>query len=286
MPPEKRYSGPKVGIGMPRRSDKLQTRIRIAGTLDILGNIRLGLAFQVKQRVGTQAILDLEKMNLFRVSGSLANNDNVVLLGRGDIEKLPIFSFLVRFGDRFLHYNFVCALLNDLFGIQTRGGCQCAGPYAARLLGIVESDLVQFKTALSDHQEALKPGFTRMSFPYFMDASEVDYILRAVHFVANEGWKFLPQYRFDAKAGSWKHISRVTRVETLKTSDQFALALDSSRGDKSTTAQDDTLDASGGVDAHRGANLTTARWLADQSSEHALSLARSQHTPQCSNLWT
>jgi hypothetical protein len=28
------------------------------------------------------------------------------------------------------------ALLNDLFGIQSRGGCSCAGPYGHRLLGI------------------------------------------------------------------------------------------------------------------------------------------------------
>ena len=51
---------------------------------------------------------------------------------------LPIFSFLIRCGRRFLHYNYVCALLNDLFGIQSRGGCQCAGPYSQRLLGLTK----------------------------------------------------------------------------------------------------------------------------------------------------
>ena len=45
-------------------------------------------------------------------------------------------SFLVRHGDLYLHHNFVVALLNDLFGIQARGGCSCAGPYGHRLLGI------------------------------------------------------------------------------------------------------------------------------------------------------
>ncbi|TYZ64561.1 hypothetical protein PybrP1_008628, partial [[Pythium] brassicae (nom. inval.)] len=71
-----------------------------------------------------------------------------VVLGRSDVDKLPIFSFLARFHDRFLHHNFVCALLNDLFGVQSRGGCQCAGPYAARLLGIELDDLGRFKDAL------------------------------------------------------------------------------------------------------------------------------------------
>jgi len=36
---------------------------------------------------------------------------------------------------RFLHNSFVCAILNDIFGVQVRGGCACAGPYALHLLG-------------------------------------------------------------------------------------------------------------------------------------------------------
>lgn len=241
------------------------------GTPDILGNIRLGLAFQVKQRVGTQTILDLEKMNMLRVHGSLAKNENIVLLGRFDLEKLPIFSFLVRFWDRFLHYNFVCALLNDLFGIQTRGGCQCAGPYAARLLGIRHEDLAHFKTALSADQEALKPGFTRMSFPYFMDASEVDYILRAVHFVANDGWRFLPQYRFDARTGSWTHILRLNCSFDTKRLREFTELIG---GEESLSRTSAMRNAIGGTErwsdaettlsvaTHRAENLALAKKIA------------------------
>jgi len=57
---------------------------------------------------------------------------NLVLLGHLDAPRLPIFSFLVLHPHtgRFLHHNFVTALLNDVFGIQARGGCACAGPYA------------------------------------------------------------------------------------------------------------------------------------------------------------
>jgi selenocysteine lyase/cysteine desulfurase len=82
---------------------------------------------------------------------SLLSNPNIVVLGANDgtvtalstvteqavTKRLPIFSFLIKRGTtRYLHYNFVCALLNDLFGIQARGGCMCAGPYAQRLLGL------------------------------------------------------------------------------------------------------------------------------------------------------
>ena len=60
------------------------------------------------------------------------NSENLVLLGNTAVSRLPIFSFLIRhpISGLFLHHNFVCALLNDLFGIQARGGCACAGPYA------------------------------------------------------------------------------------------------------------------------------------------------------------
>lgn len=57
---------------------------------------------------------------------------NLVLLGNQTVQKLPIFSFKIYHPQtgRFLHHNFVSTLLNDVFGIQARGGCACAGPYA------------------------------------------------------------------------------------------------------------------------------------------------------------
>jgi hypothetical protein len=54
----------------------------------------------------------------------LSLNKNIVVLGRYGTstgKHLPIFSFLIRCCDRFLHFHFVSALLNDLFGIQSRG---------------------------------------------------------------------------------------------------------------------------------------------------------------------
>ena len=65
----------------------------------------------------------------------LRKNPKIVLLGREVDQRvseenntelsshLPVFSFLIRAGTRFFHHNFVCALLNDLFGVQSRGIC-------------------------------------------------------------------------------------------------------------------------------------------------------------------
>uniref|UniRef100_M4B796 Aminotransferase class V domain-containing protein n=1 Tax=Hyaloperonospora arabidopsidis (strain Emoy2) TaxID=559515 RepID=M4B796_HYAAE len=237
------------------------------GTPDIIGSIRLGLAMELKQRVGAKHIMMLERRHVRRTREVLGQNKYVVLLGRQDdqIEQLPVFSFLVRFGRRFLHYNFVCALLNDLFGIQTRGGCQCAGPYAARLLGLERRDVLALEHALIEKKEMLRPGFTRMSFPYFMNTEEVEYALAAVDFVATDGWKFLPQYKFNHKSGVWKHWTRFTKFPDRKWISHFATQLE----DKTRSENlDDRVET---IAAHRAANLAEVHRLASEVTEKSVS---------------
>ena len=67
---------------------------------------------------------------------------------------------MVKFRGKFLHYNFVGKLLNDLFGIQSRTGCSCAAVYAMILLGVSPDLSDKFKDALCDGNSLLKPGFT------------------------------------------------------------------------------------------------------------------------------
>ncbi|KAF0717203.1 Aste57867_2439 [Aphanomyces stellatus] len=134
----------------------------------------------------------------------------LVLLGSTEHARLPIVSFMVRYQDRFLHYNFVCALLNDLFGIQSRGGCMCAAPYSHRLMGIAAKTNQEFAAAICQGAAVLRPGYTRLSLPYFMSKLQVDYILAAVEFVAVNGWRFLPQYNFNQSTGEWVHKRGVT----------------------------------------------------------------------------
>jgi hypothetical protein len=104
-----------------------------------------------------------------------------------------------------LHANFVVALLNDLFGIQARSGCFCAGPYLHRLFEIDDVTSAGFEAEVALGHEGVKLGFFRLSFNYFISETVFDYIVRTVHFVADEGWKLLPLYRFDAYTGLWHH---------------------------------------------------------------------------------
>jgi len=175
------------------------------GTPAIVESIRAGLVFQLKQAVGVEAIREREEALIARAIARWRSNPDLEILGNPDLARLSIVSFVVRHGGRYLHHNYVVALLNDLFGIQARGGCSCAGPYGHRLLGIDIERSHAFERAISRGCEGIKPGWVRVNFNYFVSEAVVDFILDAVDLVARDGWRLLPQYRFDAATGMWRH---------------------------------------------------------------------------------
>jgi selenocysteine lyase/cysteine desulfurase len=176
------------------------------GTPAIVESIRAGLVFQLKQAVGTDVIRAREEYFLRRAVESWRDNPAIEILGNLDSERLSIVSFVVRRpGGRYLHHNAVVAMLNDLFGIQSRGGCSCAGPYGHRLLGIDIDRSHRFEQEILAGCEGIKPGWVRVSFNYFISPTVFEYIVAAVHLVATHGWALLPEYRFDPYSGLWRH---------------------------------------------------------------------------------
>jgi selenocysteine lyase/cysteine desulfurase len=176
------------------------------GTPAIIESIRAGLVFQLKEAVGSATIRAAEESFVQRAIAAWSHHPQLEVLGNLDAQRLSIVSFVVRRpSGRYLHHNFVVALLNDLFGIQARGGCSCAGPYGHRLLGIDLDRSRQFEREIALGCEGIKPGWVRVSFNYFISDAVFDYIVRAVVFLAEHGWRFLPDYRFDEATGLWRH---------------------------------------------------------------------------------
>ena len=175
------------------------------GTPAIIESIRAGLVFQLKGAVGEELIERRERTLIERAIGSWSANPRIMILGNPAAPRLSIVSFLVRHGELFLHHNFVVALLNDLFGIQARGGCSCAGPYGHRLLGIDLERSGRFRDAISSGCEGVRPGWVRVNFNYFISEAVFEFILSAVHFVAEHGWKLMSFYDFKAETGLWRH---------------------------------------------------------------------------------
>ena len=175
------------------------------GTPAIIEAIRAGLVFGLKRAVGEEVIEEREHDFITRATTSWSTNPKIQILGNPEAKRLSIVSFVIRHGRRVLHHNFVVALLNDLFGIQARGGCSCAGPYGHRLLGIDLAESMRFHEAVSHGCEGIKPGWVRLNFNYFISEETFSFIIDAVHLVAEHGWALLPHYRFEADSGLWRH---------------------------------------------------------------------------------
>ena len=141
-----------------------------------------------------------------RLRSSLpSENPRISILGNPDAPRLSIVSFVVRHREGHLHHNYVVALLNDLFGIQARGGCSCAGPYGHRLLGIDPTTASKFDEQIAIGCVGVRPGWVRLNFNYFLSEETFDFIVRAVNLVADHGWRLLPDYTFCSASGNWLH---------------------------------------------------------------------------------
>jgi selenocysteine lyase/cysteine desulfurase len=177
------------------------------GTPAIVESIRAGLVFQLKQAVGIDVIREHEAHYLRRAITAWQDEPGIEILGNLEAERLSIVSFVVRTpGGRYLHHNFVVALLNDLFGIQARGGCSCAGPYGHRLLGIDIERSHEFEREIAHGCEGIKPGWVRVNFNYFISEPVFSYVVEAVRMVARDGWRLLTDYHFEPTSGLWRHV--------------------------------------------------------------------------------
>jgi len=177
-----------------------------AGTPAIIESIRAGLVFQLKETVGVDVIKEREEELLHRAITSWSAHPRIDILGNPEVDRLSIISFTIRATEGgYLHHNAVVAILNDLFGIQARGGCSCAGPYGHRLLGIDLDRSHAFEHQIRQGCEGIKPGWVRVNFNYFVEDAVADYIIEAVRLIADDGERLLPLYRFDALTGRWTH---------------------------------------------------------------------------------
>ncbi|KAK9109357.1 hypothetical protein Sjap_017417 [Stephania japonica] len=219
-----------------------------AGTPGIIQKIRAALTFSVKEYMGYQLIEARENLWLQCAFKRLLPNPNIKILGDTSIKRHPILSFLIHttsldddqeahrdqvnctrreevvMKDKPLNCRFVTKLLNDLFGVQARGGCACAGPYAHFLLDINREHSAALHAAIQKGYDGVKPGWTRISFAYYMSNAEFEFILAAIEFIAQYGQRFLPLYHFNWKTGDWTF--RKSAAKNILRDQELGLALD------------------------------------------------------------
>ena len=192
-----------------------------SGTPDIIGSVRVGLSLILRERIEHDFILKREKEINDKVYNKLIrynkykNNIHILSDMKSTTPHIPIFSFLISFNQKFFHHNYISALLNDIFGIQSRPGCSCASTYGQYLLGINDSDLKNIEQITCTGKEIFRPGYTRLNLSYFYPDYVIDYILDSIIFLAEHAYKFLPLYAFKIESGRFYHRNEDTKKKWL-----------------------------------------------------------------------
>ncbi|MDX5360690.1 MAG: aminotransferase class V-fold PLP-dependent enzyme, partial [Alphaproteobacteria bacterium] len=170
-----------------------------AGTPNVVGDIRAALVLLVKEAIGTEAIGARDAALRARAYAAWREVPGLDLLGPGEsAEALPIFAFRVRGADGApVHHQLVTRMLSDVHGIQARGGCACAGPYAHRLLGIDREASDALFERLSAGHELEKPGWVRLNLSYLHTDAQVDRILAGVADIARTASQWAARYDAD-----------------------------------------------------------------------------------------
>ena len=191
------------------------------GTPGVLQTLKAGLVFQIKDRVGMDVINRREHELTRRIMTRWGADEHIEILGNQDPDqRVGIISFNLKGDDgQYLHHKFVTALLNDLFGIQSRAGCSCAGPYGHRLLDIDQGTSDRFRGVVQEGHCGMKPGWCRVGLHWVMDDAEANYVIEAVQFIGEHGRCFLPLYDFDLSTGTWSHRSDATELRSFSLDD-------------------------------------------------------------------
>jgi len=174
------------------------------GTPAIVGDIRAGIAFLVKEMIGAERVTEHDTAMAARALRRLAAHPRIRVLGPTELPRLAVLSFNIVG----LHHDLVSALLDHLFGIQNRAGCSCAGPYGHRLLGIDGARSARYRREIARGNHGVKPGWVRLTIPYYASAEDLEFMLSAVELVADCGESFVPCYRLDWRDGVWRHIEK------------------------------------------------------------------------------
>lgn len=186
------------------------------GTPNVVGDIRAALVMLIKDALGCDQILARDAALRARAVNRLQEHPRIRLLGQFDnVKALPIFSFQVLGANGALvHQQLFTRMLSDVFGVQVRGGCACAGPYAHALLGLGEQQSEALFSALSQGREIEKPGWVRLNLSYLHSDAQADRIIDSVLKLADEAEYWTAMYdcdpntaRFQAKPDAVQRLS-------------------------------------------------------------------------------
>lgn len=196
--------------GEHRYLDDIETR-EDGGTPGFLQTIRTALAVQLKEEMGIEKIHERENEIIAQVFEELMPIENLNLLAAQHKDRLGVFSFYI---DN-LHYNLGVKLLNDRFGIQTRGGCSCAGTYGHFLLHVDQKQSHELLEKMDQGCLIERPGWIRMSIHPTTTDAEVSFICKAIKELAANYEEWSKDYEYDLTSNEFLHKSFQSKEKEL-----------------------------------------------------------------------
>ncbi|KAB1067737.1 aminotransferase class V-fold PLP-dependent enzyme [Tamlana haliotis] len=174
------------------------------GTPGFLQAIRIALSIKLKEKMGIQNILDREHELNTIIFERLSKIENLNILAPNHTDRLGVFSFYIDNA----HYNLIVKLLNDRFGVQTRGGCSCAGTYGHYLLNVDQPTSKSIELKILEGCLIERPGWVRMSIHPTMTNNEVEFICEAIKEVANNFSTWANDYEYNAIKNEFIHKNK------------------------------------------------------------------------------
>ena len=171
------------------------------GTPGFMQVIKTALAIQLKEKMGIENILKREHEIVDYVFSELGNISNIKILAAQHQDRLGVISFYVDD----LHFNLGVKLLNDKFGIQTRGGCSCAGTYGHFLLHVDQETSHQLIDEISLGDLIRKPGWIRMSIHPTTTNEEIKFVCESIKALAENHKQWSKDYHYDKITNEFVH---------------------------------------------------------------------------------
>ncbi len=181
------------------------------GTPGFLQAMKIAMAIELKNLMGTQKMQQREAEMLPVIFNRLRSTPGVRILADEQEERLGSVSFFVEG----LHYNLLVRLLNDLYGVQVRGGCACAGTYGHYLLDVSHEKSKGITDKITHGDLSEKPGWVRMSIHPTMTDAEIIYIMDAIEEVARNFRKYSKHYQYNRYRNEFFHVNPSTRHEEM-----------------------------------------------------------------------
>ena len=171
------------------------------GTPGFLQVIKTALAIQLKEKMGVQNILDREHELVEYIFATLNQLPNLHILANQHQDRLGVISFYI---DE-LHFNLGVKLLNDKFGIQTRGGCSCAGTYGHYLLHVDQETSHNLVCQITSGDLIQKPGWIRMSVHPTTTSAEIEFVCESIRLLAANHQEWANEYQYNPKTNEFLH---------------------------------------------------------------------------------